>query len=209
MMTIVHLELVCHRLGFKVPRQVTLAGNMSGTKTIAVGSKNPVKANAIRLAFQRIFPQEDFGTESYPASSGVSDQPKSDDETLDGACNRMHAVREAVPGADFWVGIEGGIEETADGMNAFAWIVVSSASTCGKSRTATFPVPHAIADLIRQGVELGHATDQVFGRENTKHKGGAIGVLSDNVIDRTMLYEHGALMALVALKNCELYAHVE
>jgi inosine/xanthosine triphosphatase len=182
---------------------------MSGTKTIAVGSKNPVKANAIRLAFERIFPRDTFDTESYGAPSGVADQPKSDHETLSGACNRMHAVREALPQADFWVGIEGGIEDTAEGMNAFAWIVVSSNSTCGKSRTATFPLPHAIADLIRQGVELGHATDQVFGRDNTKHKEGAIGVLSDNVIDRTMLYEHAALMALVALKNSELYQRVE
>ena len=178
---------------------------MSGPKKIAVGSKNPVKANAIRLAFQRIFPQHDFDTESYAAPSGVSDQPTSDDETLSGACNRMRAVRQARPDADFWVGIEGGIEDTADGMNAFAWIVVSSGTNCGQSRTATFPLPRAIAELIRQGVELGHATDEVFGRNNTKHKGGAIGVLSDNVVDRTMLYEHAALMALVAIKNGEMY----
>ena len=182
---------------------------MSVTKQIAVGSKNPVKANAILLAFQRLFPEYDFDVQSCAAASGVADQPASDAETLCGARNRWQAVRNALPDADYWVGIEGGVEDTADGMNAFAWIVVSSDSTSGQSRTATFPLPHAIAELIRQGVELGHATDQVFGRDNTKHKEGAIGVLSDNVVDRTMLYEHAAIMALVALKNGSLYARVE
>ena len=179
---------------------------MSARKIIAVGSKNPVKANAIQLAFQRVFPGDEFGTESYDAPSGVSDQPKSDGETLRGARNRMHAVRGALPDSDFWVGIEGGIEDTANGMNAFAWIVVCSELTCGQSRTATFPLPPAIAKLVREGVELGHATDRVFGRTNTKHNGGAIGVLSDNVVDRTMLYEHAGIMALVAIKNSELFS---
>ena len=114
---------------------------MSGLRKIAVGSKNPVKVNAIRLAFQRIFPDFAFDTERFAAPSGVSDQPKSDEETLSGVRNRMHAVRQALPDADYWVGIEGGIEDTPDGMNAFAWIVVCSDTTRGQARTATFPLP--------------------------------------------------------------------
>lgn len=182
---------------------------MPELKTIAVGSKNPVKANAIRSAFQQIFPEDEFDTVSYDVPSGVSDQPKSDAETLRGARNRMDAVRLALPDSDFWVGIEGGIEDSVNGMYAFAWIIACSDTTCGQSRTATFPLPHAIAELIRQGIELGHATDHVFGRANTKHKEGAIGVLSDNVVDRTILYEHAAIMALIALKNSEMYTPVE
>ena len=95
---------------------------------------------------------------------------------------------------------------TAQGMNAFAWIVVQSKRVQGEARTATFPLPGNVATLVRQGVELGHANDQVFGRQDSKHNEGAIGILTNNVIDRTMLYEHAAIMALVAIKNEAIYA---
>ena len=107
--------------------------------------------------------------------------------------------------ADFWAGIEGGIQDDPQGMNAFAWIVVQSSQVRGEARTATFLLPDSVANLVRQGVELGHANDQVFGRHDSKHNEGAIGILTDNVIDRTMLYEHAAIMALVALKNHSIY----
>jgi non-canonical (house-cleaning) NTP pyrophosphatase len=59
--------------------------------------------------------------------------------------------------------------------------------------------------LVRQGKELGEANDIVFERSNSKQNDGAIGLLTGNVIDRTKLYEHGVIMALVAFKNPEIY----
>ncbi|PIP18303.1 MAG: hypothetical protein COX42_01625, partial [Parcubacteria group bacterium CG23_combo_of_CG06-09_8_20_14_all_35_6] len=38
-------------------------------------------------------------------------QPKTNQETFDGALNRINATKEITPDADFWVGIEGGTEE--------------------------------------------------------------------------------------------------
>jgi len=49
------------------------------------------------------------------------------------------------------------------------------------------------------------ANDMVFNRSNSKLNAGAIGLLTGNVIDRTRLYEHGVIMALVAFKNPEIY----
>ncbi len=167
---------------------------------------NPVKANAIRLAFERMFPSWQFQVEPFAASSGVADQPMSDEETLTGARNRMEQTRSHCTTADFWAGVEGGIQDDAQGMNAFAWIVVQSNAVRGEARTATFPLPNSVAILVRQGVELGHANDRVFGRHNSKHNEGAIGILTDNVIDRTMLYEHATIMALVAIKNETIYS---
>ncbi|MDG2385536.1 MAG: inosine/xanthosine triphosphatase [Pirellulaceae bacterium] len=179
---------------------------MSELSTIAVGSTNPVKANAIRLAFERMFPHRQFQVSPFAAASGVSDQPMSDEETLTGARNRLEQTRANCSSADFWAGIEGGIQDDSQGMNAFAWIVVQSREVRGEARTATFPLPNSVATLVRQGVELGYANDRVFGRHDSKHHEGAIGILTDNVIDRTMLYEHAAIMALVALKNESIYA---
>ena len=174
-------------------------------QTIAIGSRNPVKAQAIRAAFERMFPQQSFVAQGVPATSGVADQPMSDAETLAGARSRMWAAQQIAPQADFWVGIEGGIEDGADGMAAFAWITVLSRNSYGQSRTATFPLPDPVAALIRAGIELGEANDRVFARRNSKQQEGAIGTLSSGVIDRQALYEHAAIMALLPFKNDRLY----
>ena len=50
-------------------------------------------------------------------------------------------------------------------------------------------------------MELGHADDQVFKRDNSKQANGAIGILTNNVIDREAYYIHAVIMALVPFKN--------
>jgi len=59
--------------------------------------------------------------------------------------------------------------------------------------------------LIRQGKELGEADDIVFGRSNSKQENGAVGLLTDNAIDRAQLYEHAMILALIPFKNEALY----
>jgi putative aldouronate transport system permease protein len=55
--------------------------------------------------------------------------------------------------------------------------------------------------LVRAGLELGHADDRVFGRDNSKQANGAIGILTDDVVDREAYYVHAVIMALVPFKN--------
>lgn len=174
-------------------------------KTIVIASKNPVKIKAVKQAFARMFPGQMFQLESVAVASGVSDQPKSDDEILKGAETRANNAKIEKSNADYWVGIEGGIEDTQFGMTAFAWIVVMSEKQIGRGRTGIFFLPERVAQLVRQGKELGEANDIVFNRSNSKQSDGAIGLLTGNVIDRTKLYEHGVIMALVSFKNIDLY----
>lgn len=178
------------------------------TQRIVVASKNPVKAAAISGAFEQLFPDQPFEIELIAAASGVSDQPMSDAETRTGAENRVAAARLAQPDADLWAGLEGGVEfDSTDEavLNAFAWIIVDSRDSRGAARTATFPLPPAVAELIRNGVELGDADDQIFGRANSKQEEGAIGILTGGLIDRRALYEHAALMAMIPLRNRQLF----
>jgi len=135
----------------------------------------------------------------------VSDQPRNDAEILQGAHNRAENASQAAR-ADFWVGIEGGVEERSEGMESFSWIVVkSNEGKLGKGRTGTFFLPPRIAELIRQGKELGEADDIVFGRTNSKQENGAVGILTGNAIDRTSFYAEAAILALIPLKNPTLY----
>lgn len=172
---------------------------------IVVASTNPVKLQAARLGFQAMFPAALFSIQAVDASSGVRDQPLSSAETLQGALNRAQAAARLEPQADYWVGIEGGVEELGQELAAFAWVVVHTPRLTGKGRSGTFFLPPAIAALVRQGVELGQADDIVFNKTDSKRQNGAIGILTADVINRTQLYEHAVILALVPFKNEDLY----
>lgn len=172
---------------------------------IIVASKNPVKINAVRMAFEKVFPEEQFLLDGVAIASGVSDQPISDAETLQGAMNRATNAKTSFTDANYWVGIEGGIEKQASEMMAFAWVVIHSKDKTGKARTGAFFLPPRVVELIDQGKELGEADDIVFGHTNSKQQGGAVGLLTGNIIDRTSLYVDAAIMSLIPFKNEELY----
>lgn len=173
---------------------------------IVVASKNPVKMSAVRNGFQKMFPHETFEVDSVSVSSGVTDQPMSDAETLEGAWNRSHHAGEVVADADFWIGIEGGVEDKLGEMEAFAWVVIKSRDgKIGKGRSSAFFLPQRIADLIRQGKELGEVDDIVFSRANSKQENGAIGLLTHDVIDRAHYYTDAVILALIPFVNEQLY----
>jgi inosine/xanthosine triphosphatase len=189
-------------------------------KTVIVASQNPVKIRAVQNGFTRMYPGEAFQFQGVSVPSGVSAQPFTSVETLQGAYNRAQNARALTPQADYWVGVEGGIEDapktasfpnnpgTADkssSMIAFAWVVVLSEQQAGKGRTGEFFLPPRVAELVHQGKELGEADDIVFGRANSKQDNGAVGLLTDNVIDRAAFYEQAVILALIPFRNPDLY----
>ena len=172
---------------------------------ITVASQNPVKLKAAQAAFQQMFPAEEFAVAGVSMPSGVPDQPTSLRVTMAGAQNRAERARAAAPESDFWVGIEGGIEDSALGMTCFARVhVLGRDGLVGLGQTAVFYLPREVAELVRGGMELGHADDRVFGRDNSKQANGAIGLLTDDLVDREAYYTHAMIMALVPFKNRDL-----
>ena len=89
---------------------------------IVIASGNPVKIQATEAAFRKMFPGEELELAWVSVASGVSDQPMSDEETYRGAGNRAKNARILMPEAEYWVGIEGGLEERNGSLWAFAWI---------------------------------------------------------------------------------------
>ncbi|MCG6187934.1 inosine/xanthosine triphosphatase [Maribellus maritimus] len=170
---------------------------------IVVASENPVKINAVKEGFLVFYSA--IEVESIKVGSGVPDQPVSDLETKLGAHNRAVGAKQKIPDANFWVGIEGGIEHSEKGTTAFAWIVVLSENGSGEARTTTFLLPPAIANLVKNGRELGAAIDVVFNRENSKQKQGAVGLLTKNEISRTQLYIQAVQLALIPFINPDLF----
>ncbi len=178
-------------------------------KKVVVASKNPVKINATREAFEKVFPEETFEVIGMQVPSFVSDQPMSDEETLEGAINRAENVKLANKSADFWVGIEGGIETDGIDMDAFGWIIVLTKKRFGQARSCTFPLPPYVAKAVLAGKELGHVNDEFFKMHNSKQGGGAVGSLTDNLVTRMDLYIQPLILALIPFSQPNLYSDFE
>jgi inosine/xanthosine triphosphatase len=172
---------------------------------IVVASKNPVKIEAVKVSFAKFLQNESPVVQGVDVLSGVSDQPFGNQETLLGAKNRAHNAMLEIPEADFWVGIEGGIEQDNFGLAAYAWVCVRSRTKMGISKSGTFYLPQKVADLIHTGMELGEADDAVFGRQNSKQSDGAVGILTNRQICRVDLYAHAVTLALIPFIHPEYY----
>ena len=174
-------------------------------KKIIIASKNPVKINAVKMAFQKVFPEELFVFEGNSIPSNVSDQPIGNEETMLGASNRAKNAMSLFSDADYWVGIEGGVEKTERGMESFSWVFIKSKEIEGKAKGNIFFLPKKVEELIDQGKELGDADDIVFGDSNSKQKNGSVGILTGDIITRTDYYYAALVLALIPFKNTDLY----
>jgi inosine/xanthosine triphosphatase len=68
------------------------------------------------------------------------------------------------------------------------------------AKTSTFRLPPAVAQLIvNQGLELGAADDAVFGRQNSKHGIGTVGLVTNHLITREQYYTQAIILELVPL----------
>jgi inosine/xanthosine triphosphatase len=190
-------------------KEIPKGETMASSKQIIVASKNPVKITAALEGFQRMIPGNTYATRGITVPSGVPDQPLTDAETLQGAVNRARNAQEQEPQADYWIGIEGGVEDTHDQaagtLQSFAWVVIiDRTGKTGKARTAAYYQPEEVAKLVRGGMELGHADDVVFGRSNSKQANGSVGLLTGDVITRETYYVPAVIFALIPFKNGEL-----
>lgn len=166
--------------------------------TVVVTSLNPVKIEAVRKAFLNRFPSHGIRLIPVQVDSGVADQPMSDDETRQGARNRVAGASLKMPDADYWVGLEGGLDFFDQHLMAFAWMVVKSSDhRCSETRSATLPLPPEVQALVQGGLELGEANDRVFSTLNSKQDGGAYGLLTDGLMTRESIYTQTLILALV------------
>lgn len=114
-----------------------------------------------------------------------------------GARQRVMAARQVRPEADFWVGVEAGIEDDM----TFAWIVIEHEQIRGESRSASLMLPEQILKGVREGRELGDEMAFLTKIDNIKQKGGAIGYFTDGLLSRTSVYQQAIVLALVPVTH--------
>lgn len=174
---------------------------------ILIGSCNPVKIGATRVAFERYF--GDVTVEGLDVPSGVPAQPVGDD-TFAGAENRARALlalnRAQGMGAAYVVGIEGGIAQAHGRWYGFgAACVADAAGRLGFGISPQFELPRDITDELLAGAELGDVIDRLTGQANTRQGQGAVGYFTRGRVDRQTLVLQGVIMALIPFLNPELY----
>lgn len=179
-----------------------MAPSLATLTRIVVGSTNPVKVGATRAIAIRLGLSADVIGVSVP--SGVPDQPWGDEETIRGAVNRARAAR-SVHDADLGVGIEGGVvAEPGGGVRTCAWAaVVGRDGREGIGGSLAMRLPNAVAELVRGGMELGHAMDTLTGERNVKQGAGAVGILTAGLVTRQQAYEALVAYALVPFLSAE------
>lgn len=168
-------------------------------KKVVVASLNPAKINAVKSAFQSAFPHQAFEFIDVSVESEVDDQPMSNEETRDGALNRVRNAKISQPDADYYVGLEAGIEDNV----TFAWMIIESDTHRGESRSASLMLPPLVIEKLDHANELGDVMDEVFGTENIKQKGGAISLLTQDLLTRSSVYHQALILALIPFTNPE------
>ena len=172
---------------------------------VVIASHNPTKIRAVKDAFSSQLPGKTIDFLAVDVESGVSDQPFSDEETRLGARNRARNAQKIHPQANFWIGLEGGVDTFTGQLMTFAWMaILGSDGNTSMARTVTLPLPPAVKELMDQGLELGDANDRVFATVNSKHQGGAFSLLTAGLYTREGVYTEALVTALVPFVN-ELY----
>jgi inosine/xanthosine triphosphatase len=153
---------------------------------VAIGSKNQTKVQAAREAFKHY----EARVEGIDVPSGVSEQPFSDEETIQGAINRAYAALEK-SGGKLGVGLEGGVQQTKFGMMLCNWgALVQEGKPPIISGGARILLPKEIEDRLLVGGELGPVMDDFMKTTNIRSREGAIGIFTNGLIPRKEMFLH-------------------
>lgn len=174
---------------------------------ILVGSKNPVKIKAVEEAFLLYF--DNVKVIGFSVDSNVSPQPVND-ETFLGAENRAKELvkldKQQNLQADFFVGVEGGIQEIYSKWFAFGGMcIIDKNGKTSFGTSAHFELPQEVTKRLLNGEELGYVMDEIMNQENTKQKGGAIAFFTNGRMNRKELYIPGLISALVPFQHSKMY----
>lgn len=169
---------------------------------IAVGSSNPAKIESVHLAMDQLGIQAIIS--GNEVQSGVSQQPLSDNETIQGALNRAKSLRSLEEGNffDYLIGLEGGIVETPFGMFVCNWgVVINREEKIGIGGGLRVQIPFHIAEKVREGTELGKVLGDFYGDQEIKNSKGMIGILTNNQINRSLVFRDVVICAFSSLSQ--------
>jgi non-canonical (house-cleaning) NTP pyrophosphatase len=150
-----------------------------------------------------------------PVHTDAPAMPLTDMQLMHGARARAEAVRALLLGegqsADFFVGLEGGFHSiTIDGarhtfLRGWAYATDSTRGNFGAAPSVS--VPREIVQRVeRTGRELGDVMDEVANQRDVRGRQGAWGILSRDLLTRSMSFEAALVAAFAPFYNPQLYS---
>ncbi|HEV7373095.1 MAG TPA: inosine/xanthosine triphosphatase [Pyrinomonadaceae bacterium] len=185
---------------------------------IALGSDRAAKLMAVRAAVARISAVDAHWSEATITARVVETDtpamPLTDWQLMHGARFRAESVRAQLQkeglSAQLYVGLEGGFhsisvdDEWHTFLRGWAYATDGTRGYFGASPSVT--VPHSIADMVIDGQrELGVVIDEVAGERDVRSRQGAWGVLSRDLLTRSMSFEAALIAAFAPFYNPGLY----
>jgi non-canonical (house-cleaning) NTP pyrophosphatase len=140
--------------------------------------------------------------------------PLNDWELMQGARERALAVRDQLRAkrldADIYVGLEGGFHSISiEGeWHTFlrGWAYATDGENGAFGGTPSISVPASLAKKVIEGrSELGLVIDSVTGIQDVRSRQGAWGILSRDLVTRSMSFEVALIAAFAPFYNREMY----
>jgi inosine/xanthosine triphosphatase len=185
---------------------------------VAVGSMRKPKVLAAEQAFRSYGSTGgyDFEVVGFEVPSGVAATPLSAAEMRLGARQRAEALREITRSSPkpwkFFVGLEGGLDVTADAGRRLVFLqswayVLDTAGRGYYGQSAGIAVPDTLAGLvIDAGIELSEAVDAFAGGQGIRDNQGVWGVLTGGAVTRQDAFRAALSNALRPFRHGMLYA---
>ena len=187
-------------------------------KTIALGSDRAAKIMAVRASVARIASIDSAWAEANVVARAVTTNipamPLNDWQLMQGARERALAVRDSLRSrrieADIYVGLEGGFHSISieSEWHTFlrGWAYATDGEKGSFGAAPSISVPPAIVKSVIEGRrELGLVIDEVSGGRDVRSRQGAWGVLSRDLVTRSLSFELALIAAFAPFYNAALY----
>ncbi|HYW73691.1 MAG TPA: inosine/xanthosine triphosphatase [Pyrinomonadaceae bacterium] len=185
---------------------------------IALGSDRAAKIMAVRASVARVAEIDpawaDISVVARKVQTDAPAMPLNDWQLMGGARQRALVVRDILVAqkleADLYVGLEGGFHSISlEGewhtfLRGWAFVTDGERGSFGMSPSISVPDP-IVQNVIKGRRELGEVIDEVAGMRDVRSRQGAWGVLSRDLLTRSMSFEAALIAAFAPFYNRALY----
>ena len=175
---------------------------------INVGSKNKVKIEAVSEILKDYPDFKNAEIFSKEADSEVSHQPKSLEETIEGAIKR---AKNSFSNCNYSFGLESGlmkVPETKTGYMDITVCAIYDGNIFHLGISSAFEYPKKVVEYIfKENENISNAFNHLGLTEsnNLGSEQGAIGILTKNRLTRKQYTQEAIRTALIHLENKDLY----
>jgi inosine/xanthosine triphosphatase len=187
-------------------------------KTIALGSDRAAKIMAVRASVARVATIDpewnDVNVVARRVETNAPAMPLTDWQLMEGARERALAVRDSLHSrrleADIYVGLEGGFHSISVGgewhtfLRGWAYATDGEKSAFGAAPSISVPA-EIVKNVVQGRRELGVVIDEVTGGRDIRSKQGAWGVLSRDLVTRSLSFELALIAAFAPFYNPKFY----